>query len=122
MPQENSPINDPNTMELDRLSTNEYRKRQAGGLCFKCGKKGLAHDCPQHNENNCPNNNQSQQGQYQQRRPGRLLAIEAAPKHTENQGANIAITRVQELDSQEPKASTSQSNDTTQEISDFLHG
>jgi len=57
MPQENSPINDPNVMELDRLSTDEYRKRQAGGLCFKCRKKGLARDCPQHNKNNCPNNN-----------------------------------------------------------------
>src|SRR5258706_11335751 len=121
MPQENSPKNDPNAMELNRLSADEYRKRWAGGLCFKCGKKGLARDCPQHNKNNRPNNNRSQQGQYQQRRLGRLLAIEAAPEHTENQGANIAITRVQELDSQEPKASTSQSNDTTQETSDFLH-
>jgi len=79
-------------MELDHLSADEYRKRRARGLCFKCGKKGLARDCPQHNENSHPNNNQSQQGQYQQRRPGHLLAIEAAPEHTENQGANIAIT------------------------------
>src|SRR5258706_15621958 len=41
MPQENSPTNDPNAMELDHLSTDEYWKRQAGGLCFKCRKKGL---------------------------------------------------------------------------------
>ena len=47
-----------------------------------------------------------QQGQYQQQRPGHLLAIEAAPKHTETQGANIAITQVQEIDLPEPKAST----------------
>jgi len=40
------PMPDQNAMELDHLSADEYRKRQAAGLCFKCGKKGLAWQCP----------------------------------------------------------------------------
>ena len=63
-----------------------------------------------------------QQGQYQQQRPRCLLAIKAAPEHMETQGANVAITRVQEADSLQPKASTLRSTDATQEILDFLHG
>ena len=60
-PQDNGAPNDPNAMELDRLSAEEYRKRRAGGLCFKCGKKGLAWDCPKYNENNRNETNRPQQ-------------------------------------------------------------
>ena len=114
---------DPNAMELDRLSADEYRKRRAGGLCFKCGKKGLARDCPQHNDNNrASGSSRPQSGQYQQRRPGRLLAIEATPENTENQNANLNVARAQEFDSQNAQTSTTRSGDPTQEISDFLRG
>ena len=120
-PQENSPTNNPNTMELNCLSTEEYWRQWVGGLCFKCGKRGLAHNCLQHNDSNHSNNNWPQQGQYQQWRLGRLLAIEATPENTDSQGANLTITQAQELDSPDLRVSTSQSADTTQEPLDFLH-
>ena len=112
--------NDPNAMELDRLSTEEYRRRWAAGLCFKCGKKGLARDCPRHNEINRNDNNRSQQTQYQPRRPGRVAAIEAAPDNPENQGANLALMRTQESGSQEMKSPAMRSIDLTREVPDFL--
>jgi len=48
---------DPNAMELDWLSADEYCKQRAGSLCFKCRKKGLACDFPCHNEINEPTSN-----------------------------------------------------------------
>ena len=56
--QQHAPPHDSNAMELDRLSAEEYRCRRSTGLCFKCGKKGFARDCPNHarptNPQRCP--------------------------------------------------------------------
>jgi len=113
---------DPNAMELDRLSTEEYRKRRAAGLCFKCGKKGLARDCPRHNEVNRNVNNRPQQGQYPCTRPGQMATIESVPEDIENPGASLALVRTQKLDSPEKGSSSTLSTDFTQNVPDFLRG
>jgi len=113
---------DPNAMELDQLSTKEYRKRRATGLCFKCGKKGLARDCLQHNEVNRNMNSQPQQEQYSRARPGQMATIESVPKETENPGASLALVRTQKSDSPEKEPPATFSTDFTKNVLDFLRG
>jgi len=113
---------DPNAMELDRLSTEEYRKRRAAGLCFKCGKKGLARDCPRHNEVNRNMNSRPQQEPYSRARPGQMATIESVPEETENPGASLALIRTQKSDSPEKETPATFSTDFTKNVPDFLRG
>jgi len=113
---------DPNAMELDRLSTEEYRKRRAAGLCFKCGKKGLARDCPRHNEVNRTMSNRPQQGQYSRARPGQMAMIESVPEDMGNSDASLALVKTQGSNSSEKEPPTALSTDFTKQVPDFLHG
>jgi len=82
------PMPDQNTMELDRLSADKYRKQQAAGLCFKCGKKGLAWQCLRHDQ---PNQQHPPRCFPFQKQPqGKVVAIEAAPH--EDPTAQLAST------------------------------
>ena len=110
-PQPHTPPGDPNAMELDRLSAEEYRRRRSTGLCFKCGKKGFARDCPNHNRPpNTPRRPFRQQG--------RVQAIEAPP--TPQETATAATTQTQERDG--AKSPSLFSVNLTQDAQDFLRG
>jgi len=113
---------DPNAMELDQLSTEEYRKRRAAGLCFKCRKKGLARDCPRHNEVNRTMSNRPQQGQYSRARPGQMAMIESVPKDMGNSDASLALVKTQGSNSLEKEPPTALSTDFTKQVPDFLCG
>ena len=59
--------------------------------------------------------------QYQPRRSGQVVAIEAAPDNPETQGANLTLTRTQESGSQGIKSPAMGSINLTNEVPDFLH-
>jgi len=112
----------PNAMELDWLSTKEYCKRQATGLCFKCGKKGLARDCLQHNEVNQNMNSRPQQEQYSRVRPGQMATIESVPEETKNPGASLVLIRTQKSDLPEKEPLATFSTDFAKNVPDILCG
>jgi len=107
-----------NTMELDCLSADKYRKRQAAGLCFKCGKKGLAWQCPRHDQ---PNQQRSLRCFPFQKQPqGKVVAIKATPH--EDPTAQLASTSaVQNQNKDSCTLPSMYSCDLTKDL-DFLDG
>jgi hypothetical protein len=103
-------------MELDKLSADEYRKRRAGGLCFKCGKKGIARDCPNHER-------RTGQRPPFRRNQGRVAAIEAPPdSNSDANAAGLAATDTPRTTQSHMTSPSMQSVNLTKEPSDFLLG
>jgi hypothetical protein len=103
-------------MELDRLSVDEYRKRQAGGLCFKCGKKGIAWDCLNHERR------MGQRSPFQ-RNQGCVAAIEAPlDNNTDMNAVGLVATETPNTTHSHMTSPSMQSVNLTKEPSDFLLG
>ena len=112
------PPPDQNTMELDRLSADEYRKCRAAGLCFKCRKKGLAWQCLRHNQ---PNQQRPPRHfPFQKRTQGKVAAIEATPH--EDSTAQLASTSGTQKQNTDSCASPSMYSCDLTKDSDFLDG
>jgi hypothetical protein len=63
-------------MELDytKLTPEEQERRKKAGLCYKCGKPGMARECPKHPQKSSPQTG-GNRPQNQGYRPGKIANI-----------------------------------------------